>query len=181
MKKSEKISDWRQTLIKKIIIIITDKLKNKYGLKSENLNYNSQIFTLTLTSLFLHSTLSSINASSMLLLFFSSDQIRTVGLLLLLLLRCLITVTHDKSKKFFSSLKFSFFFFFLCPVSPLPSAFFDELCWLYFSICELWLTGFYWTGMFTVYCVVSCHVWTIDLVGVCGFGLRLEYWLLTTV
>ena len=38
------------------------KIKNKYGLKSENLNYNSQIFILT--SLFLHSTSSSINASS---------------------------------------------------------------------------------------------------------------------
>ena len=147
-------------------------------MKSENLNYNSQIFTLT--SLFLHSTSSSINASSMLLLFFSSDQIPTVGLLLLLLLRCLITVTHDKSKKFFSSLKFSFFFFFLCPVSPLPSAFFDELCWLYFSICELWLTSFYWTGV-CVHCVMSCHVWIVDLVGVCGFGLRLEYWLLCKV
>ena len=80
-----------------------------------------------------------------------------------------------------STLKFKFLFFCLCPVSPLPFAFFDELCWLYFNICELWLTGFYWTGMVTVYCVVSCHVRTVDLVGVCGFGLRLEYWLLTTV
>ena len=125
MNKSEKITD--KLLLKRIII--TDKIKSKYGLKSENLNYNSQIFTLTLTSLFLHSTSSSINAPSVLLLFFSSDQIQTVGLLLLLLLlKCLIIVTHGKSKKFLSSLKFRFLFFCLCPISPLPSAFFDELC-----------------------------------------------------
>ena len=95
-------------------------------MKSENLNYNSQIFTLT--SLFLHSTSSSINASSrlhhcckVLLLFFSSDQIRTVGLLLLLLLiRCLITITHGKSKKFLSSLKFRFLFFCLAGLALCP-------------------------------------------------------------
>ena len=114
MNKSEKITDMRQTLIKKIIII-TDKIKNKYGLKSKNLNYNSQIFTLTLNSLFLHSTSSSIKRLlRAAVVLFLSDQIRTVGLLLLLLLlRCLITVTHGKSKKFLSFLKFRFLFIFL--------------------------------------------------------------------
>ena len=73
MNKSEKITD--KLLLKRIII--TDKIKSKYGLKSENLNYNSQIFTLTLTSFFHHSTSSSIKR-------LLSNQIRTVGLLLLL-------------------------------------------------------------------------------------------------
>ena len=75
----------RQTLIKKKKK--TNKKKNKYGLKSENLNYNSQIFTLTLTSLFFHSTSSNIKcllrATAVLFLL---DQIHSVGLLLLLLL-----------------------------------------------------------------------------------------------
>ena len=126
-------------------------------MKYENLNYNSQIFTLTLTSLFLHSTLSSINASSMLLLFFSSDQIRTVGLLLLLLLRCLITVTHDKSKKFFSSLKFSFFFFFFARLALCPLRFLMNYvdCISVFVNCGL-LAFIGLVCVFTVLCHVMC-------------------------
>ena len=108
MNKSEKITD--KLLLKRIII--TDKIKSKYGLKSENLNYNSQIFTLTLTSFFHHSTSSSIKrllcAAAVL---FLSNQIRTVGLLLLLGLLLLD-----------SPLSSSYFYFFvfarlaLCPL-----------------------------------------------------------------
>ena len=120
MNKSKKITERRQTLIKKIIII-TDKIKNKYGLKSENLNYNSQIFTPTLTSLFLHSTSSSIKrllrAAAVL---FLSDQIHIVGLLLLLLL---LAATAWSGSAGLSSLKFRFLFLCLC---PLPSTFFDD-------------------------------------------------------
>ena len=108
MNKSKKITD--KLLLKRIII--TDKIKSKYGLKSENLNYNSQIFTLTLTSFFHHSTSSSIKrllcAAAVL---FLSNQIRTVGLLLLLGLLLLD-----------SPLSSSYFYFFvfarlaLCPL-----------------------------------------------------------------
>ena len=124
MNKSEKITDRRQTLIKKIIII-TDKIKNKYVLKSENLNYNSQIFILTLTSLFLYSTSSSIKRLLLraAVVLFLLDQIHTVGLLLLLLL---LAATAWSVAVGLSSLKFRFLFFCLCPVSPLPSAFFDD-------------------------------------------------------
>ena len=132
----------------------------------KNLNYNSQIFTLT--SLFLHSTSSSINTSSRLqpslplLLFFSSEIQTVAGLLLLLLLRSLITVTDSKSKKFLSSLKFIFmflffifFYFYLCYIA-LPSAlavcplcFFYGLWWL--CVLTVFVScGFYWTGVFTV-------------------------------
>ena len=77
-----------------------------------------------------------------------------------------------------SSLKFKFLFFCLCPVSPLPFAFFDELCWLYFSICELWLTGFYWTSVFTVLlcCVMSCVDCRLSW---CSLRLWIETWVLT--
>ena len=95
----------------------------KYGLKPENLNYNSQIFTLTLTSLFLHSTSSSIKhllcAAAVL---FLSDQIHTVGLLLLLLLLLGLLLLDSP----LSSSDFYFFVFARLALCPLPSAFFDD-------------------------------------------------------
>ena len=167
---------------------MTNKIKNKYELKSENLNYNSQIFTLT--SLFLHDSTQPHQASTppstiitvaAAVLFFISDPESRL-LLLLLLLRSLITITHGKSNKFLSSLKFIFLFFCLCyialpsalaicPLPSLPSAFF---LWIVVTmcvdcICELWLL-LDWC----VHCA-CVSVWTVDLVCVCGFVLTIEY------
>ena len=168
MNKSEKITDMRQTLIKKIIII-TDKIKNKYGLKSKNLNYNSQIFTLTLTSLFFHSTSSNIKcllrATAVLFLL---DQIHSVGLLLLLLLLLGLLLLDSP----LSSSDFYFFVFARLALYPLRFLMNYVDCISVFVNCGLLAFIGLVCLLFTV---VSCHVWTIDLVGVCGFGLRLEY------
>ena len=152
MNKSEKITDRRQTLIKKIIIIIiTDKIKNKYGLKSENLNYNSQIFTLTLTSLFLHSTSSSIKrllrATAVL---FLSDQIRTVGMLLLLLLLGLLLLDSP-----ISSSDFNFFVFSRLALCPLRFLMNYVDCISVFVNCGL-LAFIGLVCVFTVLCHVMC-------------------------
>ena len=118
----------------------TNKIKNKYGLKSENLNYNSQIFTLT--SLFLHSSTQPHQASTppptitaaATVLFLKLDPESRL-LLLLLLLRSLIIVTHDKLRNF-SPLSSSYFCLSclcyialpsalaVCPLPSLPSVFF---------------------------------------------------------
>ena len=122
------------------------KIKNKYRLKSENLNYNSQIFILT--SLFLHSISSSINASSNHYCCCYSFPQRSG-----LLLACCCcsssnpwSQSHTVNLRNFSPLSISYIFFFcLCyialpsalAVCPLPSAFFYEQCWLY-----LWVVAF---------------------------------------
>ena len=143
-------------------------------MKSENLNYNYQIFTLTLTLLFLHWTSSSIKrllrATAVL---FLSNQIHSVGLLLLLLLLGLLLLDSP-----LSSLDFYFFVFARLTLYPSALCVFWWLCWLYFSICELWLTGFYWTSVFTVLlcCVMSCVDCRLSW---CSLRLWIETWVLT--
>ena len=149
MNKSEKITDRRQTLIK-IIIIITDKIKNKYGLKSKNLNYNSQIFTLTLNSLFLHSTSSSIKrllcAAAVL---FLSNQIQIVGLLLLLLGLLLLDSPLSSS---------DFYFFVFARLALYPLRFLMNYvdCILVFVNCGLLAFIGLVCLLFTVLCHVMC-------------------------
>ena len=161
-------------------------------MKSENLNYNSQIFTLTLNSLFLHSTSSSIKrllrATAVL---FLSDQIHSVGLLLLLLLLGLLLLLLLLGLLLLllllglllldsplSSSEFYFFVFAWLTLCPSALCVFWWLCWLYFSICELWLTGFYWTSVFTV---LSCRVMScVDRrLSWCLLWLWIETWVLT--
>ena len=118
---------------------------------------------LTLSPLnFISINASSITAIVALLLFFSSDQIRTIAAVAPPLLRSLITVTHGKSKKFLSSLKFIFLFFFFlsllyCSASRLALyPFFYELWWRLFVSCGF-LILFY-----GLVCCVMCGQWTVD-------------------
>ena len=154
MNKSEKITDRRQTLIKKIIII-TDKIKNKYGLKSKNLNYNSQIFTLTLNSLFLHSTSSSIKRLlCAAVVLFLSDQIRTAGLLLLLLLFLLLGLLLLDFP--LSNSNFYFFVFAQLALYPLPFLMNYVDCISVFVNCGLLAFIGPVCLLFTVLCHVMC-------------------------
>ena len=134
-----------------------------------NLNYNSQNFTLT--SLFLHST--SLTPPSLLLLFFSLDQIWVLLLFSLDQIWCCCyysssdpcsqshtSLVNLRNFSPFSSSFFCFFVFVLLCLSWLaicPLRFFYELLCLW-----LWLFSFY--GLVTG---VLCH----RLVCGCGFVL----------
>ena len=153
-------------------------------MKSENLNYNSQIFILT--SLFLHSISSSINASSNHYCCCYSFPQRSG-----LLLACCCcsssnpwSQSHTVNQRNFSPLSISYFFFvfsiLLCLV-PWPFA----LCPLRFfmncvdCICELWLL-LDWC-VTCVYCA-CVNMWTVDSLSLClWLWLCIDYWVLTTV
>ena len=150
-------------------------------MKSENLNYNSQIFILT--SLFLHSISSSIKASSNHYCCCYSFPQRSG-----LLLACCCcsssnpwSQSHTVNLRNFSPLLSSYFFFGLCyiappsalAVCPLPSVFFYGLwwlCWLY-----LWVMAF--IGLVCSLCLCQYVDRRLSLC----LWLCIDYWVLTTV
>ena len=118
----------------------------------ENLNYNSQIFTLTLTLVFLHSASSSIKRLlRAVAILFLSDHIRTIGLLLLLLLLGLLLLDSP-----LSSSDFYFFVFArlaLCPLRFLMN--YVNCISVFVNCCLLAFIGLVCL-LFTVLCLVMC-------------------------